>query len=297
MNSIVLELQSQCLSDEFDTSSLLRKALVIAIKLEILDLRDWIKKELNGYSKKDTKIPEYRHIDVNYKAWNPYRGWIPVIIPKNHDLSIILKQKVIQSIKEIEILTEDSEGTINFSINPILQQFFMECGPTDMEIKGFIGRIQLISIVNEVKNIILNWTLKLEKEGILGENMKFNDEEKKIAINNINNYGTYINGNVDESNINTGKKNTIKNGIYSENEINQIKKILDQIVSSIYVFNMNSKQINDVKIIVQDIENKLKDNKKNKIVPLLKSLKKIFESVTENIFSLGIIELLRNLIP
>ena len=44
-----------------------------------------------------------------------------------------------------------------------------------------IGRAQLSNIVEQVRNLILNWSLELEKAGILGENMQFSEQEKGDA--------------------------------------------------------------------------------------------------------------------
>ena len=47
-------------------------------------------------------------------------------------------------------------------------------------------------IEEKVKNTILEWTLKLESEGIVGENMVFSETEKESAVNmpqTVNNYG------------------------------------------------------------------------------------------------------------
>lgn len=37
------------------------------------------------------------------------------------------------------------------------------------------------NIVDQVRNLVLNWTLELEKAGVLGEDMTFTEEEKKEA--------------------------------------------------------------------------------------------------------------------
>jgi hypothetical protein len=46
--SIVIDLQRDSLNPEVDVSDLLRKGLVIASKLGIRDLNDWIENELGG---------------------------------------------------------------------------------------------------------------------------------------------------------------------------------------------------------------------------------------------------------
>lgn len=49
--------------------SLLRKAYLVARKLKLSDFEEWINNEQNGYH---GEVPDYRMINVNYKAWNPY---------------------------------------------------------------------------------------------------------------------------------------------------------------------------------------------------------------------------------
>ena len=44
-----------------------------------------------------------------------------------------------------------------------------------------IARAQLSNIVEQVRNLILNWSLELEKAGILGEHMQFSEQEKGDA--------------------------------------------------------------------------------------------------------------------
>ena len=41
-----------------------------------------------------------------------------------------------------------------------------------------------IGVLDAVRNAILDWTLKLEQDGILGEGMTFSTEEKQTAMNN-----------------------------------------------------------------------------------------------------------------
>jgi hypothetical protein len=46
----------------------------------------------------------------------------------------------------------------------------------------FISHNQLAGIVDTVRTIIVEWSLKLEAEGILGAGMTFSESEKKKAV-------------------------------------------------------------------------------------------------------------------
>lgn len=77
MNSIVLELQRDALNPSISVLILLRKAYVVARKLNIRQFQEWIELELNGY--KGHPIPEYRVVRGQLRAWNPYHGWHQIV--------------------------------------------------------------------------------------------------------------------------------------------------------------------------------------------------------------------------
>ena len=54
--SLVEQLQAESLNSRVATEDLLRKAKVVAAKLDLLDFQAWIECELNGYTEKD-KLP------------------------------------------------------------------------------------------------------------------------------------------------------------------------------------------------------------------------------------------------
>ena len=53
--------------------------------------------------------------------------------------------------------------------------------PVPMTYKLYIPSTSIADIEEKVKNTILDWTLKLEAEGIVGENMVFSEKEKNCA--------------------------------------------------------------------------------------------------------------------
>lgn len=71
MDGIVLQLQTESLSDSADIETLLHKAYLVARKLKFKDFEAWITNEQNGYNE---EIPSYRTISGQIKAWNSYRG-------------------------------------------------------------------------------------------------------------------------------------------------------------------------------------------------------------------------------
>ena len=164
MGGIVIELQREALDEKISIESLIRKAYLVAKKLKLKEFEEWLNQEQNGYK---NEIPEYRNITGEIKAWNPYHGWIPMILPaKVADIA--------------------SRMPIPNSISSLLDVY--NSMPTKYAF--FVSKSELYRIMSTVRNKILDWALLLEENGIVGNEMTFTDVEKQIAIDTpiINNY-------------------------------------------------------------------------------------------------------------
>ena len=191
MESIVIELQRNALDRDVSVADLLRKALVVARKLKIKEFEDWISKELDGYSN-NSEIPDYREMDGRLEGLNPYRGWRPIAFPNTESEKMISKRKSGQRIAEIENLLADQADMIaQMSLSPEQQQLICQAIGSQIEIRLTISDASLVGVLDTVRNIILNWALKLEEDGMLGEGMTFSDNEKTEAGKhsyNVNNF-------------------------------------------------------------------------------------------------------------
>lgn len=187
MEGIVYELEREALDENVSVESLLRKAYLVARKLKLSDFEEWINNEQNGYH---GEVPDYRMIKGDYKALNPYIGWMPVILtPKiGRFMSSIPLHQSISSICEIYTSHENGiKFTLSAEINDLLNK------STDGFETQFVfdtSRSEIYRILSTVRNKILDWALLLEESGIIGEGMTFSDEEKKKAQDTkvINNY-------------------------------------------------------------------------------------------------------------
>src|ERR1700722_15527100 len=77
-HSLVEQLQAEALDSSVPVEDLLRKAKIVAAKLDLPDFLTWIEKELGGYSPGDA-VPAYRVVSGEVRGWNPYHGWMPII--------------------------------------------------------------------------------------------------------------------------------------------------------------------------------------------------------------------------
>lgn len=179
MGAVVLELQRDALDKGVKVADLLRKALVVARKLKQDEFKDWIESELSGY---EGKVPDYRMVQGTPRAWNPYRGWVPVIFEDSETAEAISKRASGQSIGELEdLLGRDSSGSLHMPFPHHLQRQLSKGFGYDTEVSLFVERASLVGILEAVRNIVLNWALKLEEEGILGEGLSFSASEKERA--------------------------------------------------------------------------------------------------------------------
>lgn len=237
MSSIVLDLQRELIKSDCDVLSALRKAQIIAKKLNLVDFDIWIKQELNGYKSGDN-IPEYRKISGMLKAYNPQRGWIPAIVTDGNLEKMVCFRNIRQPVSELVQLTKSGNTLFESSfsgeqqvlLNQLFDNYF------DTEFKIFIGKNNIVGIIEAVNNCLLEWTLKLEEQGILGENMRFTVEETQSAkgipqqINNY--YGNFVNGDVSNSQFagdNSPITITYSNGIDANEFENLAKAITDNV--------------------------------------------------------------------
>lgn len=239
MSSLVLDLQQDAMNSSVLVSQLLRKALAVASKLDVGEFRAWVEKELNGYN--DEPKPAYREIHGQIKAFNPYNGYIPVIIQNTQTAAKLSSTHLGQPVSELEDLLlrgkPDQELIINFPYD-ILQKVFSDALAYQLIPGLMIGRSQIAGILDAVRNIVLEWSLKLEKEGILGEDLRFSQREKEAASTityNINSFSGVL-GNVTGHTVQIGDYAAIHNQLkelgVSQEERNELENILDKLKSA-----------------------------------------------------------------
>ncbi|MEM1027921.1 MAG: hypothetical protein AAGJ38_07535 [Planctomycetota bacterium] len=222
--SIVLELQSMAADASTPVDDLLRKSLMVARKLKLNDIMAWIKCELEGYPT-DSEIPEYRIIDSSIVVMNPYHGIQPVIIAdakaekwlnKGHRLGSSVGSIV--RILERERSATNSTGP-TFPLTPEQTDFIIREACDGLPLKP-VRRVSVSAIENildQVRTRILNWTLDLEEQEILGFGLVFTKEEKSAAqsvVNNFHGVGNVqqVGGNMTHSTVNQSTNVVVKKG-------------------------------------------------------------------------------------
>lgn len=169
---IVIQLQEDAINGNVDIEELLRKAYLVAHKLDIKDFKEWIKNEQNGY--KSGKVPDYRIIGGKIRACNPVYGWIPAVFEDD-------SSKYFETFNVVS-----SIANILYSYNASK----LDNKPVDFELPPGYEQLLNSHTSGFKTNHILNWALLLEDNGIKGDGLSFNNEEKESAENSsvVNNY-------------------------------------------------------------------------------------------------------------
>lgn len=267
MGSIVLELQNEIVSSNCDVVNILRKAHLIASKLKLADFDQWIQHELNGYPDRES-CPEYRKVCGSLKAFNPYHGWISTLMQDNELEKMICERKLTDSISEVISLCQSSENVLISEFSGEQFAFFnkMFNSPLPMKYALHIPTTAVKDIEEKVKNTILEWTLKLESEGIVGENMVFSETEKESAVNmpqTVNNYygnTSVINSPSDNVQIVSGGENTVTFSY------DKVKDVVDAVEKSISESDLSKEDMETATELLADIKLKIEEEKKPDIL-------------------------------
>lgn len=200
MVKIVIELQQEALKSDFDIMNLLRKAYLVARKLKLQEFEDWVNNELNGYKDLEN-IPDYRLLRGEIRAWNPYHGWIPVILEKDNEN--ITTHLASDSLANLLNVYENSNNNVILEFNATLNNYLSKCSDFNTKFALMVGTNQIYNIIEHVRNIILDWSITLEENDILGDELQFTDREKEIANKTpvINHYINNFYGTVSETQI------------------------------------------------------------------------------------------------
>lgn len=196
MAGLIEEIQRDALDPKVPVATILRKVKVAAAKLALPNLEDWVQMELEGYT---GELPAYRQLYGRPKALNPFQGWIPIMMASDKEQDLISQAPVRQSISSLEDLVERSQnGHIEIQypasfIRMMNQRMGVELG----QMANHLAVTQVQSIINTVRDMSLDWAVRMEKQGIVGEGLSFNANEKAqaksaMATFNVGNIGQFV---------------------------------------------------------------------------------------------------------
>jgi hypothetical protein len=215
--SIVPELQEMASASDCDVVVLLHKSLIVASKLKFDDFKVWIERELNGYADMEEEaIPEYRKCFGRIVVYHPLYGEQPVTFTSTeideHFTRVVIGGSVSSLISLINVSTS---GWCESKLSAEDTRQLIKAMHKPLTPRKIFGVNQLATIIGAIRNRILDWTLKLEEEGILGEGITCSEREIRrakgkgeeiqkgsaVTYNNCHFQGPAVGGNVAQSTV------------------------------------------------------------------------------------------------
>jgi hypothetical protein len=295
---LVLQLQSDALGgSDLPISSLLRKSKVVAVKLQVKDALTWIDRELNGYSDcTPNDLPDYRKIRGTPKAFNPYSGWMPVLIRDDKLAEVMCEAPLFQSAGALEELGREKKGRLQYQYSEGQKAIFRDIFKYyDGEFTLFLERASLWAAVDMIRTFVLNWTLELEAADVLGEGMTFTKPEKEIGTNVTHNYFAQ---NIGVAGAVNDHAQVTNNQVAASGDIDlgRLRDLLAQLhqVGPSLPLAVRG----EVEPVIAQIENEMQATApdKGKLRQLLGSVKTTCEGAAGNLVASGVVEMIKGII-
>lgn len=180
--ALVLQLQSETLNSTSSVTALLRKAKAIASKLDLQDATLWIDHELDGYFGEEM-LPPYRLLGGVPQVLDQSREWQPLLFESPRQNEVFSTVHLRDPIASLEAMAEgDPARSFHKTFPPELSDALRKAhARTALEFGTRFSAGQIRNVIEAVKTLILNWTLELEKAGVLGEGMTFTIKERQDA--------------------------------------------------------------------------------------------------------------------
>lgn len=286
---IVLELQRDCLEQATPVSLILRKAKVIASKLDLEELKVWIDAELNGYDCSLNDLPDHRKGIGQPKFKNPYHGWLPIATDGSRFGEMIRTVWLRQSASEIEsLVSENPSDTLIMYYSPQIEQLLWKSLPVPMECGLHFSKSEAIFALDFIRNKMLDWTLELEQRNIIGEGLSFGDSQKveaKMVTNHIYGGNIGVLGNVAGDTNNSHFVNS--SGI----DVTKIRDFLDQVIPASAGLDPSTRS--KVVPLLEDLHSEVNGEKEaGKLTTIFNSLRTVLEGASGNLVASAILTLL-----
>jgi AbiTii len=176
--SLIHELQLDAANAAVSASSLLRKALIVAAKLDVANVPEWIDKELSGYRDGDS-VPSYRVVQGTVKG-RGVRGWLSLQFPTDELEEKVATKYLYDSVAQIEAL-RNRDGMLAVGFTAEGTRLLQQLAQRNTEFVCELDKTKLDAIIDEIKNRVLRWAIALDKDGIRGEGLTFTSAEVEKA--------------------------------------------------------------------------------------------------------------------
>lgn len=294
MPSLVEELQKDALNQDVKVTELLQKSLVVATKLKLNVFASWVRLKLDVYG--ETEVPEYRVLHGTPQVFNPYRGYQPLHFGSVEHAKLFSKMHFNTPIGQIEhdLIGARKSGSDAFQVSysPDIEKHLMDAIKFRLQPSLHMNASQVQGILDAVRKIILEWSLKLEADGITGEGMSFSTTEKERAQAQAVTYNikNYIHGNIHDSQVQIESVSSTQSSVI-EFDIAQVAKLVDALKSTIDILGLDEKGRKEATSEIATLEAQINSpNPKHSILRgSLGSIRRILEGAAGNLVASGLL--------
>ncbi len=194
---LLIQIQEAALDSNSSLTDALRKSKIACAKLGLIEFGQWIEKELSGYTNVTvSSLPTYRKLHGRSEAFNSFRGWLPIQFrsaDQANSFSIVLFGLAVPEIEQsIARKSGEQPGYFVCDYPPEVKIALRKSMNYADDLRVRIETQHVMGMLNSVRNILLNWTVEMERQGILGEGLMFTKEDKdKSALVTANTVNTY----------------------------------------------------------------------------------------------------------
>lgn len=191
--SLVEEIQARAVDRNEPVGNLLLRVKLAAAKLKLTDTLDWVDRELEGYGELPFyDMPRYRVAAGRLMQRTPSHG----ATPAHGDPKMVAAASTVyfrEPVGALESLLQSESDRIAIGVDMPFAEMAAATGFKG-SLEVHFSKNVIVGITGSVRKLVLDWAIKLEGEGILGEGVSFTMEEKAKAAHaapsiQINNYG------------------------------------------------------------------------------------------------------------
>ena len=138
--------------------------------------------ELQGYMNNTLikDLPDYRILSGTPEGFNPYHGWQQVIFRSSEQKQNWGRAPVGMPIGALEapLQTAKGRGAFEFAYPPEVEQDLRDSVSHGKQFRIKLAVEHIAGIVDAVRNILLQWTIEMEKQGVFGYDLVFSERDK-----------------------------------------------------------------------------------------------------------------------
>ena len=230
------------------------------------------------------------------QVFNPYQGYQPLHFASTEHSKRFSEMYFNTPISQIE---HDLLGAIKSGSDAFQVSFSHE---TEKRLRDAIqfrlqpslhmNASQFQGILDAVRKIVLEWSLKLEVDGITGDGMSFSTTEKERAQAHAVTYNikSYIHGNVQDSQLQIEAVGSAQTQI-REFDIGQVAKFIEALKSTTEILGLDDKGKKEVTSEIETLQAQIKSpNPKHSIIrESLASIRRILEGAAGNLVASGLL--------